>query len=122
MKVLARYASDGAPAIAERRDASSRRVYVCEPGGLSPALFNRLARESGAYVPVAGTGLQVDMNGDFVSLHATKTGRFDFRLPFDATVVNLKTNRVEPSEGGVVRLNLTAGETVWLGLSATGSL
>lgn len=122
VKVLARYASDGAPAIAERRDASSRRVYVCEPGGLSPALFNRLARESGAYVPVAGTGLQVDMNGDFVSLHATKTGRFDFRLPFDATVVNLKTNRVEPSEGGVVRLNLTAGETVWLGLSATGSL
>ena len=117
VRVLARFASDGAPAIAERKDGTCRRIYVCEPAGLSAALFNRLARESGAYVPVDAAGLQVDMNGNFVSVHATRTDRWNFRLPFDAKVVNLKTGCEEPVEAGVVALELTAGETVWLGLT-----
>ena len=116
VRVLARFASDGAPALAIREDGGCRRVYVCEPGGLSPGLFNRLARESGAYVPVTGGGLEVDMDGDFVSIHALRNGEWDFTLPFPCRVVNAKTGQDEQVSGGRVHLSLTAGETCWFRL------
>ena len=94
-------------------------MYVCEPGGLSPGLFNRLARESGAYVPVSGGGLEVDMDGDFVSLHALRTGEWDFTLPFPCRVVNAKAGgRDEQVSSGRVHLSLTAGETCCFRLRA----
>jgi hypothetical protein len=58
------------------------------------------------------------MNGDFVSVHALKTGRYDFRLPFPCKVVNLKTGLAVPAAGGVVPLDLVAGETRWYSLKA----
>ena len=114
VKVLARFASDGAPALALRDMDGCRRVYVCEPAGMSAGMFNRLAREAGAYVPVSGGGLQVDMNGNFVSLHALRSGAWDFKLPFPCRVVNLASGRDEATDGGHVHLALTAGETCWL--------
>jgi hypothetical protein len=109
--VLARYVSDGLPALAERLDGACRRVYVCEPSGLTPLLMNRLARESGAYVAVARDGLQVDMNGDFVSVHCLLPGTYEFRMPFAARLVNLCSGACEPVIDGVVKMTLTAGET-----------
>ncbi len=121
VKVLARFASDGAPALALREEGGCRRVYVCEPAGLSAAMFSRLAREAGAYVPVSGGGLQVDMNGNFVSLHALRSGEWDFSLPFPCRVVNLASGRYEQQDGDKLRLALTAGETCWLRLYAKGA-
>ena len=111
VRVLARYASDGLPALAERRDGPSRSVYVCEPSGLTPGLFNRLAREALAYVAVAKPGLQLNMNGDFVSVHCLCPGTYDFTLPFDAAVTNLRTGLPERTENRRMSLTLTAGET-----------
>ena len=111
VRVLARYVSDGLPALAERLDGDCRRVYVCEPSGLTPLLMNRLARESGAYVAVARDGLQVDMNGDFVSVHCLLPGTYEFRMPFAARLVNLCSGACEPVIDGVVKMALTAGET-----------
>ena len=116
VEVVARYCEDGAPAVAYREDDGCRRIYVAEHNGLSPALFNRFAREAGAYVPHAGTGIQVDMNGDFISVHALKSGAFDFVLPFPAKVVNMKSGREEPHWNGVMALELTAGQTCWFRL------
>ncbi len=116
VKVLARYADTGEPALAMRDDGGCRRVYVCEPSGLSPDLFNRLARESGAYVPVAGGGLQVDMDGCFVSVHALRNGTWDFMLPFPCRVANMASGREETAADGVLRLVLSAGETCWFRL------
>ena len=113
MKVLARYADTGEPALAMREDGGCRRVYVCEPGGLSADLFNRLARESGAFVPVSGGGLQVDMDGGFVSVHALRNGTWDFKLPFPCHVTNLASGCEEMTADGVLRLALSAGETCW---------
>lgn len=121
VKVLARFASGGAPALALREEGGCRRVYVCEPAGLSAGMFNRLAREAGAYVPVSGGGLQVDMNGNFVSLHALRSGEWDFCLPFPCRVVNLASGRVEATDGGLVHLALTAGETCWLWFDIIGN-
>ena len=116
-KPLARYVKDGATAAVEGQVGGGRLVALGEADGLTPALFNRLAREAGGYVPVTGGGLlQVDMNGDFISVHALKTGRCDFRLPFPCKVVNIKTGREVLAPGNSIPLNLVAGETRWYSL------
>ena len=115
VKVWARYVSDGLPAIAERQDADCRRIFVGEAGGVTPQLFNRFARDAGAYVGTRA-GMQLDMNGDFVSMHCIRPGPCDFRLPFPCRIVNLKNGVDEKSDGGVLHLNLTAGETCWFRL------
>ena len=113
LSVKARYRDDGAVATAERSFPGWKSVYVAECGGLSPQYFNRLVRESGGYAPVDRPGLVVEMNADFLSVHCTIPGRYEFRLPFKADVVNLKTHA--PAASGATRLtmDLTAGETRW---------
>lgn len=110
--VIARF-TDGAPAIAELKDADCRRLYFSAPGGFTPELFNRYARESGAYVPVEGARAQVTMNGDFISVHALRNGPFEFKLPFACKVKNVKSGAYEKTCGEKMRLNLTAGQTCW---------
>ena len=90
---------------------SGPRAYVCEPGGLTPALLNRFAREAGAYVALDRPGLQLDMNGDFASVHCLRPGTYSFRMPYPCRVRNLKTGLPEEVSDGVVTLRLTAGET-----------
>ena len=72
-------------------------------------------RESGGYVPV-DAGVQVHMNGSFVSVHCIIPGRYRFVLPFAAKVTNLKSGREETAVGGAVTLDLVAGETCWFRL------
>lgn len=115
MKVLSRF-GDGRVAAAERAEGAARFVCVAEPAGLSPSFFNQLCHESGAYVPVSDGGLQVNMNGDFLSVHALRNGRFAFRLPFACRVRNLKSGREETVTGDVLPLVMTAGETCWFEL------
>ena len=115
VQVVARFASDGAPAIAERRLKEWKGVVVGSAGGLSPQYFNRLVREAGGYVPVEGGCLQVNMNGDFVSLHALKQVRCSFRLPFRCRVRNLK-NGEWLRESDSIPLDMSAGETCWFAL------
>ena len=74
-------------------------------------MLNVLVREAGGYVP-ARTGLQVDMNGDFISIHCLMTGRYDFALPFAADVENLKTGK-RISAAKSIPLDMTGGETRW---------
>ena len=113
MKVLARYSKDGAPALARLDGNGCVRVYVCEPAGLTPSFFRKLAVESGAYVPVEEGGVQVDMSGSFVSVHALRTGKWRFRLPFRCNVENVRSGRMEYVEDDAFDLELTAGETAW---------
>ena len=52
------------------------------------------------------------MNGDFVSVHCLRTGKYGFALPYEAEVTNLKTGR----NLGTMRsipLDMTGGETRW---------
>jgi hypothetical protein len=69
-------------------------------------------------VPFDRSGVQVDMNGNFISLHCIVPGDYVFRLPFPAKVVNLKTGREARTERGgtMLPLNLVAGETRWYAL------
>lgn len=113
VKVLARFTEDGTAALAEKTVGNSRFVYAAAFGGLSAEYFHRLAMEAGAYVPTDRPGVQVDMNGDFISMHCLRPGRYDLRLPRKSAVLNLKTGRASSAKGGTLRLELEAGETRW---------
>lgn len=98
-------------------DVRGIRHFTVEPGGFDSARLNAFAREAGCFVAAEPDGVQIDMNGDFLSVHCVLPGRWDVRLPFHAKVVNLKS--MEESEvlpGGVLPLELTAGETCWFRL------
>ena len=109
--VLARYADDNKPAVIRRGNV----VAIGQAAGLTPRFFNRIVREAGGYVPVE-KGVQVDMNGDFISVVALDNGHFDFRLPFPCKVVNLKTGKHVATPDGILPLDLVAGETRWYSL------
>jgi hypothetical protein len=74
--------------------------------------------ESGAYVPTNGHGLEIDMNGDFLSIHCLKSGKYDIRLPFVADVLNLRTGKAVGFAEKSVKMHLEAGETRWYQLKA----
>lgn len=110
-ETLARYASDGLPAVVRKGNLTA----IGQTAALTPHHFNRLVREAGGYAPVE-EGLEVDMNGGFLSVHALRTGRFRFKLPFPCRVVNLKTGLPAKVKGDVLPLGLVAGETCWFRL------
>ena len=98
-------------------DACEGHLRIAEPRGLTPKMLNALVREAGAYVP-SPVGIQVDMNGDFISLHCLQTGHYDFALPFAADVTNLKTGE-RLSAAKAIPLDMTGGETRWYRLKQT---
>ena len=71
------------------------------------------ARKAGTYVPCDRYGLQVDMNGRFVSVHGLIPGRYEFMLPFAAKVENVKTGKHEKVSGDAFPIDVNAGETRW---------
>lgn len=83
--------------------------------------LHALAKTAGAYVPCEKYGLQVDMDGGFVSIHALLPGGYEFRLPFPAEVENLKNARRLRTSKGILPINAVAGETCWYGLSPASS-
>lgn len=99
-------------AFMERLAANGVAVHVTQPGGFSPQAFHDLVVRAGGYAATR-PGVQVDMNGDFASVHCLVPGTYDFRLPFGCRVRNLASGGDEMVMDGAVRLELTAGETCW---------
>lgn len=75
--------------------------------------FRRFAVDAGCYVATDRAGLQVDMNGDFISLHALVGGHYDFKIPHGVRVRNLKNDMRTDAPGGILPLDVVAGETRW---------
>ena len=111
VRVLARYTKDGRPAIAERWAGRGRNIVFCEAGGVSAGAFNKIARESGAYAALPPDVAQIDMNGDFISVHALADFETELALPYPCKVVNLKSGREEPTCDGMLPLAMSTGET-----------
>lgn len=114
VRVLAR-ATDGDPILAEADHKGWKGVSSVSAAGLTPQHFRKLVAESGGYVP-APYGLAVEMNGDFLMVHAFRSGHYDFKLPRPCAVTNLRTGRPESVQNGVLPLDLTVGETCWFAL------
>ena len=89
------------------------KTFVVPESGYSPQEFHDFAVGAGGYAAMRPGVAQVDMNGDFASVHCIVPGRHDFRLPFQAKVVNVKNGRDEAVRDGVMALEMSAGETCW---------
>ena len=102
---------------AGRPQIASRYRYVLDYNrstpGKTPSQINAEAKAAGAYVPLPPDKVQVDMNGDFISVHCLVPGKYDFILPRNCEVVNAKSNLVEPVCGNILPLELEAGQTSW---------
>ena len=107
-------------AFREKLDAWGVRSFVISVSGYSPKFFNDFVKEAGGYVATRPGVVQVDMNGDFVSVHCIVPGRHDFRLPFPAKVVNVKSGLEEKVVDGVLPIEMSAGETCWFRLYRVG--
>lgn len=79
--------------------------------------LNAMAREAGAFVAAEPGVLEVDLNGDFLSVHCLVPGEHVVNLPFAARIVNLKDG--SETAGAKVSLSMTAGETCWFRLFRT---
>ena len=87
-------------------------VFIDKPNGLAADRFHSLVRQSGGYVPVDRPGLQVNMNGDFVSIHCLVPGCYRFVLPQRGNWTNMKTGRFH-LDAEILDLDMVAGETRW---------
>lgn len=112
VRPIARYAEDGKLAIGEK----GSRVYVCEAAGVSPSLFNQLVSKAGGFVATRPGGVQLNMNGDFVSVHGLVGGRYEIRLPRPCAVREVGGRGKRFNTGASVVIEIEAGETRWLEL------
>ena len=92
--------------------AAGVKTYVVPDGGYSAEFFNSFVADAGGYVATR-PGLQVDMSGDFLSVHCIVPGVYEFNRPFECRVVNAKSGKDEAVKDGKFILNMTAGETCW---------
>jgi hypothetical protein len=77
---LARYAENNRAAMALKKMPNWTSIFVGAPNALGGDLLNNVARENGAYV-CGAPGQAINMNADFVSLHAMKSETYTLRLP-----------------------------------------
>ena len=89
------------------------KTFIVKPGGYTSQFFNDFVKDAGGYVAMRPGVVQVDMNGDFISVHCIVPGRYELTLPFPAKVVNVKSGKEEKTCGLKLPLEMSAGETCW---------
>jgi hypothetical protein len=109
-QISTRHMDYSKPAV-EGFKAWQRKCYGKVRWDAPPQYFNRIVKEAQGYAPVAG-GLQVNMNGRFLSIHSLKLGKYDFLLPFPCKVQDLKSGEIRPLSR-TLPLELKAGDTCW---------
>lgn len=102
--------------IEDLRKRGVRLMIVSAPDSVTPSAYHDFVVASGGYAPVPAGAMQLDMNGDFISLHCLRSGHYDFELPRRCKVVNLKTGKSERTEKGILPLDLYGGESCWFEL------
>ncbi len=116
-KILARFAANNEPAVVERQMKGWKSIYIGESGGLTPEYLNRIAKEAGAY-RLTEAGFQCESNGNFMSVHAMKSGKTVFNFPFKADITNLCSGKVYKNTDKIP-VNAEAGATYWFTMKKT---
>ena len=111
--VRAVFTADNAPAIVEKTFRQGKVIYIAAYSALSAGYFHQIVASNGGYTAVDRGGMQVDMNGNFISAHCVIPGKYTFNLPFDAEVVNLKNNQLMAVSEEKFTINAEAGTTYW---------
>lgn len=112
VSALGKYQDDGSIALAVRRFADWTSVYSAQAGGIDTELFHNIAAEAGAYT-VTRPGLMVNMNGNFLSIHAFSGGRYQVKLPRQADVFEVGSGRTIASGVMEFSLEIEPGQSQW---------
>jgi hypothetical protein len=87
--------------------------YVGAAQGLSDDLLSHIAREAGAYV-AGSPGHQLNLNGEFASLHALRSGNYTLALPPGRErVIDADTGKVLSKSGHQFTFPVQAQQTYW---------
>jgi hypothetical protein len=75
--------------------------------------MNNIAKQAGAFI-AGDTGEELDMNGNFASLHGLKSGEYHLHLPPGKTrVVDALTGKVLSKGKSVYSFPVQAQKTYW---------
>lgn len=77
--------------------------------------FHDFVVSAGGYA-ASEPGIQIDMNGNFMSVHALKTEIREIVLPFPCQVINVFNGAVEATKDGKLCVDMSSGETCWFQL------
>ena len=110
---LARYAETQQVAAAKKTHKGWTSIYIGAAQGLSDDLLNRIAREAGAYV-AGPPGHQLNLNGEFASLHALRSGNYTLHLPPGRKrVLDADTGRVMETKADAFTFPVVTQQTYW---------
>jgi beta-galactosidase len=111
--VLARYAETNRAAMALKKMPGWTSIYIGAPNALGGDLLNNIARQAGAYI-YGAPGQAVNMNADFVSLHAMKSATYTLRLPKNRSRVrDALTGKVLAEKVSSYSFPVQAQSTYW---------
>ena len=110
---LARYVETQQVAAARKPQTQWTSIYIGAAQGLSDDLLNRIARDAGAYV-AGPPGQQINLSGNFASLHALRSGDYVLRLPPGCRkVLEAATGRVLARNTKEFTFPVIAQQTYW---------
>lgn len=94
-------------------------IVLASPLSLSGEMLNNIARQAGAFV-MAPAGQSLVTDGEFVSIHALRSGPYPLTLPPGCNeVINLDHPGKVIGKGPVYTVDLQAQQTTWLLLRKT---
>lgn len=111
--IFARYAENNHAAMALKTMPNWNSIYIGAPNALGGDLLNVIAQQVGAYV-CGAPGQAINMNADFFSLHAMKSGNYTLQLPPGKTrVVDALSEKVLSSGKTKYSFPVEAQKTYW---------
>lgn len=110
---LADYQETGQAAIAVKKFPRWTSIYLAAPQSLGSQLLNNVAQQAGAFV-AGDAGQELDMNGNFASVHGLKNGEYHLHLPPGKTRVrDAMTGKVLSSGSKIYSFPVQAQTTYW---------
>ena len=111
--VFGKYHETGQAAMAIKKFPNWISIYLAAPQALGPQLLNNIAKQAGAFV-AGDADEELDMNGNFASLHGLKSGEYHLHLPTGKTrVVDALTGKVLSDKKESYTFPVEAQKTYW---------
>jgi len=111
--VLGKYHETGKAAMAVKQLKDWTSIYLAAPQALGPQLMQNIAKQAGAFV--AGDATQeLDISGNFASLHGLKSGDYQLHLPTGKTrVIDALSGKVLSDKQSTYTFSVQAQKTYW---------
>jgi hypothetical protein len=111
--ILGKYHETGQGAMAVKKFPNWTSLYLAAPQALGPQLMNNIAQQAGAFV-AGDADEELDMNGNFASLHGLKSGDYHLHLPPGKTrVIDAFTGKVLSDKNATYTFPVQAQKTYW---------